>query len=72
MGSEMKPLYVRIAHAPEIFGIGISTIYGMSDRGEIKIYKRGSTSLIKVEEMERAIEGESLPPVGPDVGLIPR
>ncbi len=68
----MKPLYVRIAHAPEIFGIGLSTIYGMSDRGEIKIYKRGSTALIKVEEMERAIEAESRPPVGPDVSMVPR
>lgn len=57
MNAEIKPIYVRVAEAQRMFGIGKSTIYEMRERGEITIHKRGKTSLLKVEEMERAIEG---------------
>jgi excisionase family DNA binding protein len=52
-----KPIFVRVADAKAVFGIGRSTVYEMVKRKEITIHKRGKTALLKVEEVERAIEG---------------
>jgi excisionase family DNA binding protein len=41
------------------FGIGRTTVYEMASRKEITIHKRGKTALLKVEEVERAIESGS-------------
>lgn len=58
MNVAMKPIYVRMADAKTMFGISRSTLYEMQARGEIVIHKRGKTSLLKVEEIERAIEAK--------------
>ena len=56
-----KPLYVRIAHAPAMFGIGRTMIYEMASAGKLTIYKAGNASLLKVEEMEAVIQPRPTP-----------
>lgn len=58
MNTQVQPIYVRISQAREMFGVSRSAVYEMHSRGEITIHKRGKTSLLKVEDMVRAIEGK--------------
>ncbi|MCP4243916.1 MAG: helix-turn-helix domain-containing protein [bacterium] len=59
MSTSAKPLYVRLAKAQEVFGLHRSTFYRWAKAGEVKIYKRGPISLLKVAEVEALIEGKS-------------
>ena len=51
------PLYVRVSGVPAVYGMHRSTVYRWADSGIVTIYKRGSMSWVKAEEMSRAIEG---------------
>ncbi len=55
--NEIKPIYVRVSECKKVFGLSRSTIYVMVSRGIIRIHKYGSASLLKVSEIEAAIEG---------------
>jgi|GEM_PF-2752592 len=54
---EVKPIYVRVSRSQEVFGLHRSTIYRLSARGKITIHKLGAVALVRVDEMERLIEG---------------
>lgn len=54
------PIYARIAECQALFGLSRSTIYRMKSRGEITIYKKGTVSLVKIAEMVKVIEAETL------------
>jgi len=56
MSEPIRPVFVRIAQAPAVFGLSRSTIYEMAKSGKFKIYKAGTASLLKVEEVTAAIE----------------
>jgi hypothetical protein len=58
----VQPIFIRISDARGMFGVSRSSIYEMHTRGEITIHKRGKTSLLKVDEMVRAIEGKNASP----------
>ena len=51
------PIFVRVAQAPEVFGVSTSTIYRLAQRGEITIHKRGGASSLRVSDMVAYIEG---------------
>ena len=51
------PIFVRVAQAPEGFGVSTSTIYRLAQRGEIPIHKRGGASFLRVSDMVAYIEG---------------
>lgn len=53
------PLYVPVYRAPEVFGVSVATIYRAKDKGEVTIYKRGRSALLKVEEVAAWIEGRA-------------
>ena len=56
--AELQPIYVRVCDSRAVFGISRSTIYEMSGRGEITIYKSGGKALLKVSEVMAVIEGK--------------
>jgi hypothetical protein len=58
MGKQ-QPIFVRVSKSQGFFGLHQSTIYRKAQRGEIKIYKRGSAAFLRVEEMIKHIEGEN-------------
>lgn len=51
-----RPLYVPLIDAPNWFSISRDTLYRAEKRGEIKIYKASTRSLIKISEIESWIE----------------
>lgn len=53
-----EPIFIRVSQAPEVFGMSVSTIYRLRDRGAITIHKRGSASFLRVAEMIAYIEGD--------------
>ena len=54
----LQPLFVRVRDCPIVFGISRATIYRWKNAGDVKIYKRGGASFVKVTEMEELITGE--------------
>lgn len=54
--STVEKRYARIHECKEMFGISRATVYRMKDRGQIRIFKVGSVSLVKVAELEELIE----------------
>lgn len=52
-----KPIFVRVAHAQEMFGVHRATIYRWAEAGKVTIHKVGSVSLLNVAEMEAMITG---------------
>lgn len=54
---DMKPLYVKVSESKAVFGLHPATIYRAVNRGTIRIHKVGSSSLLKVAEVEAFIEG---------------
>lgn len=51
------PIYVSINDAKAHFSLSRDTFYRAANRGEIRIYKRGSRSLLKVAEVMAWVEG---------------
>lgn len=54
---EPKPIYVRVSRAQEVFGLHRSTLYRMAQRGQLTIHKIGAVAVVRVDDMERLIEG---------------
>ncbi|WP_226622621.1 helix-turn-helix domain-containing protein [Alloyangia pacifica] len=59
MTAPIKALYVRMAHAQEVFGIHRVTFYRWAEAGQIRVYKRGAMSLLKVAEIEAFLENRT-------------
>ncbi len=55
----LQPLFVRVSDCPTVFGISRATIYRWKNAGDVKIFKRGGASFVKVSEMEDLITGEA-------------
>ena len=50
--------YIKVSDVDRVYGISRSTIYRAVSAGKIRIRKFGSSSLLKIEEMDALIEGE--------------
>ena len=50
-------IYFRPTECPALFGISVATLYRWAAAKRITIHKAGSISLVKVADMEAAIEG---------------
>lgn len=64
--------FVKMNDATKMFAVSRTCLYNMSKRGEIRIYKFGGASLLKVSEIEELIESRVLQwdePGGPAGGL---
>ncbi|NDW00062.1 helix-turn-helix domain-containing protein [Salipiger sp. PrR002] len=59
MTASIKPLYVRLAQAQEVFGIHRVTFYRWAAAGQIRIHKKGAMSLLKVSEVEAFLENRT-------------
>jgi len=53
-----RPLYIRPSQAQQVFGIHRSTLYRWAQTGAFRIFRRGSVSLVRVEDVERFIESD--------------
>lgn len=60
--SAIKPVYVRVGQVQNVFGFSKSHLYRLVDRGEIRLRKFGSITLVKVEEVEALIDAGDIPP----------
>ena len=58
MGAQ-QAIYVRVSHAPAVFGVDRSTIYRWAAAGHVRIYKRGRMSWVKAAEVSEFIENSS-------------
>lgn len=56
---EVKPIYVRVSRAQKVFGLHRSTLYRMAARGQLTIHKIGAVAVVRVDDMERLIEGRA-------------
>jgi len=50
-----------VADASSGLGISTATLYRMVGRGDIKVVKVGSRTLVPMKEVERILEGRSAP-----------
>lgn len=58
--ARVQPLFIRPGQAPEAFGISRATLYRWAEQGKVKIYKRGSSSFVSVEEVSNFIVGDQM------------
>jgi excisionase family DNA binding protein len=55
-GREMKPGYLKPKEAAEYLSISRPTLYALKGQGVIKFYKLGGSILVKVSELDAAVE----------------
>jgi excisionase family DNA binding protein len=52
----MKPGYLRPEEAAQYLSVSLSTIYNKKRAGLLKFYKFGGSTLLKVSELDAAVE----------------
>jgi excisionase family DNA binding protein len=52
----MKPGYLKPKEAAEYLSISVSSLYALKGAGVIKFYKLGGVTLVKVSELDAAVE----------------
>lgn len=52
----MKPGYLKPKEAAEYLSISVSCLYALKGSGVVKFYKLGGTTLLKVSELDAAVE----------------
>lgn len=52
-------IFARISECPTLFGMSRATVYRGKDKGLWKIYKLGKISLVKISEVQEAIEASA-------------
>jgi excisionase family DNA binding protein len=55
-GREMKPGYLKPKEAAEYLSVSVSTLYSLKGEGIVKFYKLGGSILLKVSELDAAVE----------------
>lgn len=53
---KMKPAYLKPKEAAEYLSISVPTLYALKGEGVIKFYKLGGSTLVKVSELDEAVE----------------
>lgn len=52
----MKPGYLKPKEAAEYLSVSVSTLYALKGEGIVKFYKLGGSILLKVSELDAAVE----------------
>jgi excisionase family DNA binding protein len=52
----MKPAYLKPKEAAEYLSVSVSTLYTLKGEGIVKFYKLGGSILLKVSELDEAVE----------------
>jgi excisionase family DNA binding protein len=52
----MKPAYMKPKEAAKYLSVCVTTLYALKGEGVIKFYKLGGTTLLKVSELDAAVE----------------
>ena len=52
----MKPAYLKPKEAAEYLSVSVSTLYSLKGEGIVKFYKLGGSILLKVSELDAAVE----------------
>ena len=52
----MKPGYVKPKQAAEYLSVSVATLYALKGEGIVKFYKLGGSTLLKVSELDAAVE----------------
>ena len=52
----MKPAYLKPKEAAEYLSVSVSTLYALKGEGIVKFYKLGGSILLKVSELDAAVE----------------
>lgn len=52
----MKPAYLKPKEAAEYLSVSVSTLYALKGEGVVKFYKLGGSILLKVSELDAAVE----------------
>jgi excisionase family DNA binding protein len=52
----MKPAYLKPKEAAEYLSISVATLYALKGEGVVKFYKLGGSILVKVSELDAAVE----------------
>lgn len=52
----MKAGYLKPKEAAEYLSVSVSTLYALKGAGVIKFYKLGGATLLKVSELDAAVE----------------
>jgi excisionase family DNA binding protein len=52
----MKPAYMKPKEAAKYLSVCVTTLYALKGEGVIKFYKLGGSTLLKVSELDAAVE----------------
>jgi excisionase family DNA binding protein len=52
----MKPAYLKPKQAAEYLSVSVATLYALKGAGVIKFYKLGGSILLRVSELDEAVE----------------
>lgn len=52
----MKPGYLKPKEAAEYLSVSVSTLYTLKGEGVLRFYKLGGSILLKVSELDEAVE----------------
>ena len=52
----MKPGYLKPKEAAKYLSVSVSTLYALKGEGIVKFYKLGGSILLKVSELDAAVE----------------
>ena len=52
----MKPGYVKPKEAAEYLSVSVATLYALKGEGIVRFYKLGGSTLLKVSELDEAVE----------------
>ena len=52
----MKPGYLKPKEAAEYLSVSVATLYALKGEGIVRFYKLGGSTLLKVSELDEAVE----------------
>ena len=52
----MNPAYLKPREAAEYLSVSVTTLYALKGEGILKFYKLGGSILLKVSELDEAVE----------------
>jgi excisionase family DNA binding protein len=55
-GEKIRPAYLKPKEAAQYLSVSVSLIYALKGAGVLKFYKLGGATLLKVSELDAAVE----------------
>jgi excisionase family DNA binding protein len=53
---KIQPAYLKPKEAAEYLSVSVATLYALKGEGIVKFYKLGGSTLLKVSELDAAVE----------------